>query len=786
MEPEFLAAADFLPKLPKSNLDDRTFDDLVNECILRIPRYCPEWTNYNPGDPGITLVELFAWLVHQMLYRFNQVPRRHYVAFLELLGIRLLPPEAARTELTFYLTKAQTEPKPIPAGTEIATVRTATQEAVIFTTDVDLVIGQPRIKHVLRADQVSAVPTTRTLTNRFDGTVYEAERRWSDLEVPLEVFQPCRPGTCFYLVLETTHRSDTTLTTSDNGATAAIADNIQGNILALTVKGPAAVTTGINPDNPPLRWEVWTGSEWQEENILRERLDDRTRGFSFDRLGEAAPNPEQEGADIILHLPQQWPVAEFGDYQGHWIRCVYIEPDRQQQQFGYQRSPEITGLSVRAIGGVVNASECITLTQELLGVSNGKPSQVFELRGKPVLARTAEEHIRIQLPNGDAEDWQEVEHFGDSHADACHYLIDSQSGQVQFGPLIREPSQLQRQTHERGQVQSWGRSVYRRQQLNTNPLPETETIPAVLEAHDRHQERQYGRVPPMGAEIYMTAYRVGGGSRGNVQEKKLTVLKTAIPYVKRVVNYAPAEGGTDKESLDEAVMRVPTLLRTRKTALTPEEFERTTDQFVGSRQVHRAHCVTASHLASAGVVHILVIPTPVAKRQLGVYAGLHPDQLQFSPTELSELQMHLDIHKALGIRVKPDVPDYVGVQIRAQIIPHPQYVAPAEQAQAQQRLSDRLYHFLSPITGGFEKAGWPLGRPVRSSDIIALLQDAPEVQYVGDVRLFCLRRYGRDADAHWVITEADNLIRLGELEVACSWAEAGELSSGHVIEFLRP
>jgi len=94
----------FLPQLPKSNLDDRTFKDLVEECLLRIPRYCPEWTNHNPSDPGITLIELFAWLTDQMLLRFNQVPRRNYVAFLELLGIRLKPPTPAQTEVTFYLT----------------------------------------------------------------------------------------------------------------------------------------------------------------------------------------------------------------------------------------------------------------------------------------------------------------------------------------------------------------------------------------------------------------------------------------------------------------------------------------------------------------------------------------------------------------------------------------------------------------------------------------------------------------------------------------------------------
>lgn len=788
MEPdELLAAADFLPKLPKSNLDDRTFDELVEECILRIPRYCPEWTNFNPGDPGITLVELFAWLVHQMLYRFNQVPRRHYVAFLELLGIRLLPPKPAHTELAFYLTKAHDEPQVISAGAEIATVRTANQEAVVFTTDRNLVIGQPRIKHILRASQVSPTPASNSFNNRFAGTAYEAECQWHALQASFDIFQPCQPNACFYLVLDTVSGAITNGTR--NGQSPAIVNSIHGNILALTVKGPAAVTTGINPDNPPLRWEVWTGSKWQP-GILRQRTDDRTRGFSFDRLGEAAPNPDQEGADIILHIPQQWPVADFGGYQGHWLRCIYTEPRRERQQFGYQRSPEITGLSVRAIGGVVNASECIAISEELLGNSTGKPSQMFELRGKPVLKRHPEEHIQIRLPDGEVQDWVEVDHFGDSSADDRHYLIDSQSGQVQFGPLIREPSQLKLQTYERSQVQSWGRSSYRRQRLNTSLLPQADAIPAVLEKEDRPQERQYGQVPPMTAEIYMTRYRIGGGSRGNVQAGQLSVLKTSIPYVKRVVNYAPATGGTDAESLDEAVMRVPALLRTRKTAITPEEFERTALQFTGSRPVHRAHCVTAPHLASPGVIHLLIIPTPPPEPTFAGTArqasGIHPDRLRLAPDLVRELQAHLDLHKALGIRVKPDAPEYVGVQVQAQIIPHPQYAPRDNQLTINHRLCDRLYHFLSPLTGGFEETGWPLGQAVRSSDIIALLQAAPEVQYVGDIRLFCLRRYGRDEEAHWVKTEAEEIIPLRTLEVACSWSTAGELQSGHTIEFLAP
>ena len=61
-----------------------------------IPRYAPEWTNHNPSDPGITLIELAAWMTDLLIYRLNQVPDKNYVAFLNLLGIKLRAPRAAQ------------------------------------------------------------------------------------------------------------------------------------------------------------------------------------------------------------------------------------------------------------------------------------------------------------------------------------------------------------------------------------------------------------------------------------------------------------------------------------------------------------------------------------------------------------------------------------------------------------------------------------------------------------------------------------------------------------------
>ncbi|MBV9368821.1 MAG: putative baseplate assembly protein, partial [Frankiales bacterium] len=86
--------------LPAPNLDDRKFQDLVDEAKRMIPRYCPEWTNHNLSDPGVALIELFAWMSEMILYRLNQVPDRFYTKFLELVGIDPFPPSVARTNIT--------------------------------------------------------------------------------------------------------------------------------------------------------------------------------------------------------------------------------------------------------------------------------------------------------------------------------------------------------------------------------------------------------------------------------------------------------------------------------------------------------------------------------------------------------------------------------------------------------------------------------------------------------------------------------------------------------------
>ena len=90
--------------LPKENLDNKAFSDLLKEALSRIPVYAPEWTDHNVHDPGITFIELFAWLTEMQIYRLNRISDRSYRKFLKLMGIpKLKSANAAKVDVTFSL-----------------------------------------------------------------------------------------------------------------------------------------------------------------------------------------------------------------------------------------------------------------------------------------------------------------------------------------------------------------------------------------------------------------------------------------------------------------------------------------------------------------------------------------------------------------------------------------------------------------------------------------------------------------------------------------------------------
>jgi len=109
--------------LPAPNLDDRTFAQLVEAARQRIIATCPEWSDLSVSDPGMALIEVFAFISETIIYRLNRVPEKAYIEFLRLLNVNLLPPEAAGVTLQFKLAKTANKDVEIPRGTRVTVSR---------------------------------------------------------------------------------------------------------------------------------------------------------------------------------------------------------------------------------------------------------------------------------------------------------------------------------------------------------------------------------------------------------------------------------------------------------------------------------------------------------------------------------------------------------------------------------------------------------------------------------------------------------------------------------------
>jgi baseplate J-like protein len=109
--------------LQAPNLDDRTFAQLVEAARQRIVATCPEWSDLSVSDPGMALIETFAFISEMIIYRLNRVPEKAYIEFLRLLGVNLLPPEAAGVTLLFKVAKPADKPIEIPRGSRVTVSR---------------------------------------------------------------------------------------------------------------------------------------------------------------------------------------------------------------------------------------------------------------------------------------------------------------------------------------------------------------------------------------------------------------------------------------------------------------------------------------------------------------------------------------------------------------------------------------------------------------------------------------------------------------------------------------
>ncbi|GIV84425.1 MAG: putative baseplate assembly protein [Candidatus Roseilinea sp.] len=663
--------------LPEPILDDLRFQkDLVDEARRRIIRYCPDWTDYNLSDPGITLIELFAWMTELIVYRLNQVPDKNYIRFLDFLGVRLQPAASARVELTFRTSV----PLPIapeddtsvlvPAGTEVATRQTEDEPEIIFTTDARLLIAPPRLTQLRReaADSAAGDDFNKNFLPRLGVEPFYAFGRPRP-----------QPGDTFYLGFDDQV-------------------DLSGYILQLAFTCEETQAAGIRREDPPWVWEVSRGNGVWEELPLSTRLGERdTTGGLNNAQGS-----------LVLYLPLDLQPDDVHGRRGYWLRCRVEQ--RRPEQGMYRESPRITGVQAFALGATTRATHAVAVRHETLGISNGEAGQSFKLRHAPVLALRDDERVEVEeMIDGELVfvPWQTVADFSESGRHDRHVTLDTATGEVHFGPCLRQPD---------GSM------------------------------------RQYGRVPEAGRVIRMSQYRYGGGVAGNLPPDKLQVLKSPIPYVDRVTNMVRATGGRDQETLDEARMRARRELRAQQRAVTAEDYEHLA--LAASRQVGRVKCNTGAPADGRplppGVVELLVIPAALDAVQAGDLS-----RLQLDPALRKIIEAYLDERRLLTATLRLREPAYLGVKVRAEIVVN-EYSRPEV---VQQRVAEALRRFITPLAihwppNGADGAspaadgdgqptttaraplqGWPFGRHLYVSDLYSLVQQTPGVKHVRDIKL---------------------------------------------------
>ncbi|GHF57268.1 putative baseplate assembly protein [Kitasatospora xanthocidica] len=369
--------------LPSPNLDDRRFQQLVDEAKRYVQQRAPEWTDHNVSDPGVTLIETFAYLVDQLLYRLNRVPEKNYAAFLDLLGIRLFPPAAARAEVDFWLSAPQPETVLLRAGTEVSTLRTETDEAVVFGTAEDLPI----------------VPSTleRLVTVHASGEQSDATARLADgVDVPCFQARPAAGDAMLFALPAVVPRC------------------------ILVVRLDSRVEgVGVDPRQPPLAWEVWDGARW----IACETGSDTTGGLN--RPGE-----------VVVFVPAGHTASVVAGRRAGWLRCRVTEP--QPGQPFYSESPTVRRAEVFTVGGTATVAHAQTVTDAPLGSSEGVAGQRFRLARPPVLLDGEPPVVEVAAGDG-WQPWTVVDHFGDSSPADRHVVLDATTGEFLFPPAVREP-----------------------------------------------------------------------------------------------------------------------------------------------------------------------------------------------------------------------------------------------------------------------------------------------------------------------------------------------------------
>ncbi len=617
--------------LPVPKLDSRDWEELVVESRALLPRSAPEWTDHNLHDPGITLLELFAWLTELLLYRSDRVSPAMQRAFLGLVGVVPEPPQAARTVVTIDGVPA------VAAGTPL----TDAAGASLFETTRPLTPTGARL--VALAVESGGTRTGRTPDNGRGLPPFGAAPVPGDALLLGFDRLPAAPGAELSLYVWTA------TWIGDDGERARLEDEWAAAD-PCPATGAASWPTGAEcaerkpapaPATSPPGW-------WRHYGVT-------TAWEAHDGASWTALQAEDETRALTLSGPvrllgpgihRQDPASGLW-----WIRCR-LAAGR------FECPPLILAVAVNA----VPARHAVAApAPEPLGTTRGEAGRTVKLRHRPVLAGSTA--LRLTVSGVADVPWVERREWDAAGPDERCYRLDPAAGTIQFGDGRR------------------------------------------------------GRVPPAGTVVEATAYRIGGGAGGNV---RAGTLVGAFGLAAAVVRQPyPAQGGADAEPLVRAHGRALDLLARSSRAVTVADIERVALETPGV-PVGRVRAIAGHHpcfpcLGADGCVTVVVLPR----------CGTPP-----SAAFVGAVRRYLERRRPLTVELHPTAPEFEQIEVRAALV-----VVPGSTVDVRASAEAALRDFFDPMTGGPDGGGWPFGRDVLESEVLAVLAGVDGVMYAEDLLL---------------------------------------------------
>lgn len=704
-----------MPIFPPS-LDDRRFDDLVEELLARIPAHTPEWTNPRLGDPGRTLIELFAWLADSLLYRANLVPERQRLVFLKLLGQPLKPAlpatglvslaYAQETELTVAsLERGARIAGPVPFETVAGTTVLPVSAEAWYKRALDDA-ESARMAHVIEG--------LKSVHRLADAKPYESTPLFSDnAAVPqgvdvfalavdrvlwLALLSPRAPQPAAQESLN--ERVRNALGGGDTGAPALVS---VGVVPALTL--PEDFDDFIDAANPrapvPVLWEITTrgtGGTTDYLTLTPQAGTDTTAGLTRPGVVRLALPDESliwaPGNDV-----GQNPAAGVGDTPPRlddadkaarliaWLR-LRPRPDKP-----------VTSLRLSWVGiNAVEIDQRVSVAGRVIGVSTGAADQSFTLPQSSCDAETL--RIEVEEPGRGYQPWHRVEDLAALSADpqaarsAAAFELDAEAGTLRFGDGVR------------------------------------------------------GRAPEAQMRIRLAYGRFGGGTAGNLPPGSLTAVTAtrvdgrASPPLK-VAQPLATQGGAGAENLALAERRIPAFLRHRDRAVTAEDY-RELARSTPATDVARIEVLPRfkprdRRFDVPGIVSVMVLPAQAFDPAATCGPNPRPDR-----PFIEKVHRWLSTRVPLACELYVIGCEYVALGLAVGVTIRDGHARDDVLFEVRMALR-RLLWPLPP--GGADGAGWALGRDVKARELEVEISRVAGVLEVTGLNLF--ERASDGAAAAW-------------------------------------